>query len=216
LISGCAAPPQNDVDIQFYDALAYETMWYANEHDLQKRHPNVHHAFGIDTRVMHSLPEVEKVWDLLFVGWIADYKRLDLFIARFKRMKHEARSKSLPMPRALVIGNNSMEESKALTARILRAGIHMLEEVPYADLVEIINASREMYIPARIDGGGERAVLEARSCGVEISVEQDNPKLLELATPTNPFFDEVYYARQLHQIVLSLNLPGRGKDYQDV
>jgi hypothetical protein len=52
-----------------------------------------------------------------------------------------------------------------------------------------------VYVPDDVFGGGERAVLEARSLGVQVAIEDDNPKLKELLT--SPIYDHVYYAQQL-------------------
>ena len=42
----------------------------------------------------------------------------------------------------------------------------------------IYNLSKTVYLPADVNGGGERSVLEARVCGCNVEVE--NPKLKEL------------------------------------
>ena len=53
-------------------------------------------------------------------------------------------------------------------------------------------------------GGGERAVLEARSLGVAAVVEPDNPKLAELLT--SPLYDHAYYAAQMSAGLALLDL----------
>ena len=68
-------------------------------------------------------------------------------------------------------------------------------------LDKIYHAARCVYIPAEVGGGGERAILEARSCGISVEVENDNPKLKELLTC--PIWDECYYAEQLRKGILS-------------
>lgn len=50
-------------------------------------------------------------------------------------------------------------------------------------------------MPDDVLGGGERAILEARSLGVEVEIESDNPKLAELLD--SPIYDHLYYAAQL-------------------
>jgi len=44
-------------------------------------------------------------------------------------------------------------------------------------------------------GGGERAIWEARACGCNVVVENDNAKLLELTD--NEIKDHHYYYEQL-------------------
>ena len=61
----------------------------------------------------------------------------------------------------------------------------------------IYNLSKNVYIPANIIGGGERAVLEARACNIPVEVEDDNPKLKELLY--SPILDHHYYARQIEK-----------------
>ncbi len=39
------------------------------------------------------------------------------------------------------------------------------------------NSAAVVYIPCTVDGGGERAVLEAKAAGAVVEVEADNPKL---------------------------------------
>lgn len=41
-----------------------------------------------------------------------------------------------------------------------------------------------MYVSDNVLGGGERAVLEARSLGVNVIIEDDNPKLKEVVLQT--------------------------------
>jgi len=57
------------------------------------------------------------------------------------------------------------------------------------------NRAKTVYIPATLMGGGERAILEARSCGCKVKIEDDNPKLKELLTC--PIYDVDYYVKQL-------------------
>jgi hypothetical protein len=55
--------------------------------------------------------------------------------------------------------------------------------------------AKAVYVPDDVLGGGERAVLEARSLGVDVVIEEDNPKLAELLD--SPIYDHAYYATQL-------------------
>ena len=60
----------------------------------------------------------------------------------------------------------------------------------------VICSSKNVYIPASIQGGGERAVLEARACNIKVTIEDDNPKLKELLT--SQIYDHHYYSDQLN------------------
>jgi hypothetical protein len=67
----------------------------------------------------------------------------------------------------------------------------------------IYQNSKNVYIPANINGGGERAVLEARSCGCNVEVENDNPKLKELVYSKIP--SHIDYADNLLKGLSCLN-----------
>jgi hypothetical protein len=60
----------------------------------------------------------------------------------------------------------------------------------------MLQSSATVYVPDDYLGGGERAVLEARTLGVKVQIEPDNPKLAELVT--SPIYDHAYYAEQLN------------------
>lgn len=47
----------------------------------------------------------------------------------------------------------------------------------FQDLNLLYNQAHTVFIPAPVEGGGERAVLEARASGVAVEVAADNPKL---------------------------------------
>ena len=167
-----------------------------------------------------AVPDAEKTWDLLHFGWVAHYKRLDRFIAKFEALK-----RTNPRARALAVGRTDPDaKSAAQVARLRAAGVEVRGEVPsaraasgedrgmpeipgrrrYADLAYEINRAREVYLPASVVGGGERGVLEARSCGATVVVEPDNPKLAELADPATPLYDHVYYADRLEGAIRSV------------
>ena len=219
LISGVHPVPSNPAEVQFYDALVYETNWYRQRERLASRHSNIYHAFGVDTTVMHRLGAAgrPKIWDLLFVGWPVPGKRLERFIDRFNAMKEEWRRRSrtrshspdtaatAAFPRALAVGRHPDEtpESTTIVARLVAAGVEVRDVAPYKDLAALMNEAREVYIPSAVDGGGERAVLEARACGTPVRVEEDNPKLRELANSATPVYDHVYYADQLEKVIAS-------------
>ena len=219
LISGVHPVPSNPAEVQFYDALVYETNWYRQRERLASRHSNIYHAFGVDTTVMRRLGAAgrPKIWDLLFVGWPVPGKRLERFVDRFNAMKEEWRRQSrtrshspgraatATFPRALAVGRHPDEtpESTAIVARLVAAGVEVRDVAPYKDLAALMNEAREVYIPSAVDGGGERAVLEARACGTPVRVEEDNPKLRELANSATQIYDHVYYADQLEKVIAS-------------
>ena len=216
LISGVAPVPENEQDVHFYDALVYETEWYQKWQNLNQRHSNVHQAFGIDTTIMRRQNEGGGggggreemspmiVWDLLFVGWMAPWKRLEMFAAKYRAMCDSAKKKGEKRPMAIAIGKlDAVDESSSIVAMLQRDGIIVRSEVPYDELAELIQSAREVYIPSTVQGGGERAVLEAMAMGVRVSVAEDNEKLLELAS-MKVVPGQMEYADDLHRVLQSL------------
>lgn len=168
-----------------YDAYFYETEWYKEAHIPEGVYAV--HAFGTNTELY---AEPDMAWpvinDYLGVGALADWKRWDLM------GKKEGRR--------MVIGHyqkGNEQESLRIARNLLVDGVMVSPEKEPLELLSYYWTAQRVYIPANIVGGGERAVLEARACGCEVVVEDDNPKLGELIT--SPIFDHNYYAKQLRK-----------------
>ncbi len=177
-IGGCSEP----YDTLDYDVLFYETKWFR---DKIKFHPNIVHAFGIDTSVYYNM-NVERDVDYLGVGAYALWKRWDKFVG----LKGKRR----------VIGEfqrGNPEESQQIWDMLESDGVVCKDMVKAQTLNCEYNRAKTVYIPATLMGGGERAILEARSCGCKLKVEDDNPKLKELLTC--PIYDISYYTKQLKE-----------------
>lgn len=173
-ISSTKVPSMSD--IKFFDILFYETEWYKKHADLN-RHSYTYHAFGVDTDIMKNL-KTEKTYDYIFVGNIIGYKRpLNLLNKPGKK---------------LAVG---FLDDKQIVNELKINNIEIFDFVEYSELAKLYNKSKTCYIPCTIDGGGERAVLEARSCGINVEIEKDNPKLLELLN--SDIYDSNYYAKQI-------------------
>lgn len=177
-ISSSNIIPDNTA-LNIYDILFYETKWYYNYARLN-RHPNAYHAFGIDNTVMK--PNIqEKIYDVIFVGNIINYKRpLNI----------------LDLPgKKICLGFKS---DKSIIKKLLDNDVEIVEFVEYDRLSDYYNKSKLCYIPCSIHGGGERAVLEARSCGIPVKIENDNPKLKELCE--SEIYSSVYYSKQIEKV----------------
>lgn len=169
----------NDLTLKFFDILFYETYWFYNYANL-KRHSCTIHAFGIDTDVMKSFENTEKKYDIIFIGSITKHKRPEkLFNLEGKK---------------IVIGSNDDNELKN---KLIENNIEVINFVPYKELANYYNLSKICYVPCEIHGGGERAVLEARACGINVKIEDDNMKLKELIN--SPIYDSSYYAQQIEK-----------------
>jgi hypothetical protein len=81
--------------------------------------------------------------------------------------------------------------------------LEQLIEKHHNELAGLIHRSKEMYIPSTIQGGGERAVLEGKACGVAVTVEPDNFKLLELIE-LEQVPSHLDYANALHEMLQSV------------
>lgn len=69
--------------------------------------------------------------------------------------------------------------------------------LPFPELNKLYNSAHTVYVPCETVGGGERAVMEAFAAGVNVEVEQDNPKLL-VTCPLFPLLLTHAHARTLH------------------
>jgi hypothetical protein len=93
------------------------------------------------------------------------------------------------------IQKGNPQESLGIVAKLLAHGVMVSDMVEPEQLAEMYRMSNTIYIPADIFGGGERAVLEGRACGIDVQIESDNPKLQELLT--SPLYNDEYYYIQL-------------------
>lgn len=190
-IAGNATPPESSLrGIGKYDVLFHETKWYRQFIDF---HPNIVHAFGINTDIF-APPTVPMpiVWDYIGVGAFAAWKRWHKMIEKGGRN--------------LVVGElqqNNMPESMSIATTLLNGGVMISDQVSPLDLVTYYYWSRKLYMPSDVNGGGERAILEARACGLEVEIEDDNEKLRELVEmPT--IQDHHLYAKQLKKGIMSV------------
>jgi glycosyltransferase involved in cell wall biosynthesis len=177
LISGTADPPRPR-RMRFYDAVFFETHWYAPRIE---RHPRRIHAFGVDTTVMRPHPKVERDIDWLSVGAFRPYKRHEVLLGKEGRR--------------VAIGDLSGADPD-IVARLERGGVQVLDFMGYEELARHYRRARAVLVAASLQGGGERSVLEARACGATVHVLDDNPKLRELLREP-AVWDHEYYARQL-------------------
>ena len=117
------------------------------------------------------------------------------------------------MPKALAVGKlDATEDSRTIVEMLEKNGVVVKSEVPYDELAGLIHRSKEMYIPSTIQGGGERAVLEGKACGIAVTVEPDNFKLLELIK-VEKVPSHLDYANALHHMLQSVevNMGGRSR-----
>jgi len=183
-IGGNAFPPMFDGQ---YDVLFFETEWYR---PMIESHPNIVHAFGVNTNIYSPWKEAPIIWDWLSVGAFSYWKRQTKILSKTGTK--------------FIVGEiqkENWQESFDIISDLLLNGVAVSDMVYPTKLRDIYNCSATVYIPADINGGGERSVLEARACGRPVEVEDDNPKLKGLLNC--PLWDEKYYASQLRKGVES-------------
>lgn len=153
--------------IYSYQLWNYDIIWYET-HDYKmhlKKHPHAHQAFGINSDIFYP-QKIDKIIDVLSIGGFHPYKRFE------KLNDIQGNNK-------VIIGDTSVENAEIVLEKI-DPSIKILNYTSQKELAQHINASKLVYIPATAQGGGERAVLEAKACGVPVMVESDNPKLVAL------------------------------------
>lgn len=177
-ISGTRAP--SDRELRTYDCVFYETETFLARSRVGSRAPCAIHAFGVNTGALvrpHPAPPV--LYDYVFLGQFAVWKRPLLLLKKGGRR--------------LAIGEPS---SGRIAAKLRRGGVTVVGFFgSNAALGPALATARTMYAPQTYDGGGERAVLEARAIGLAVEVAPGNPKLRELAT--SPIWTAEYCAARL-------------------
>lgn len=183
----CLAGNATPVPKHHYSVIFYETDWVLNNYLPESVSTNYKKAFGVNTELFSQAPIATPiVFDYLGVGSFSLWKRWD-------RMKSKSGIK-------MIVGEyqrDNKTESNSIITDLVSGGVMVSPLVHPFDLANLYHWSRTVYIPADINGGGERSIWEARSCGCEVEVESDNPKLQELVT--GEVKDYVWYAEQLKE-----------------
>ena len=179
MISGSAKPSFWSNPQKKYDFLFYETQWYKKYLNPRKK---LIHAFGIDTEVMNGKSLEKRTIDWLSIGVLKEYKRFEAILNK-KGGK-------------VVIGYDPKTSySKKLLKAFKEHQVNFIPFISYKELSSYYAKSINLLANGIIQGGGERAVLEARAYGCKIHINTDNPKLKEMAEC--PIYDHKYYAEQL-------------------
>lgn len=196
LIAGSTLPPPL-VEMLRYDVLFFETPWYAQ---FVTGHPFAVQAFGVDTRFMvdHGRPAPERTYDWVMVGRLASFKRPERLLTKTGRR--------------LAIGDFSVSRPE-IEGRLRADGVELVDQQTYAELAELYNDTKGVFVPCELQGGGERAVLEGRACGCVIEIADDNPKLASLLD--SPIWSHEDYAERLldavEQVVAGRVVPREAK-----
>jgi glycosyltransferase involved in cell wall biosynthesis len=173
----------------FWDVIFAETAWHQQYLRQHTGHGNVLRAFGVNTDIYRPDLDVQAspVFDWITVGHWADWKRQHLF--------HGKPGHKLAVGERYATANP--HQAPPIIEAHLRAGVVVAPYVEPWQLARFYNMSARCYIPASLVGGGERAVLEAKACGIPVEIEPDNPKLQELLD--GPVISHVDFARALKE-----------------
>jgi glycosyltransferase involved in cell wall biosynthesis len=174
IVISCSIKPKKEWT-WYYDVLWYETEWYKKEINFFK---NKFLAFGINDDVFKPM-SLEKKYDVLSIGALTSYKR-------FEKLN------DLEGNKKIIIGTINTNDFEVVKSKLDKS-IEIIDYLSQAELAKYINESKLIYIPSELQGGGERAVLEAMACGVEVKVEEDNYKLKSLLEKGKPMLIEDYY-----------------------
>ena len=191
LISGTRAP--TNTELRTYDCIFYETETFLERSRVGARHTCTVHAFGVNTRLLvRPDPPPEVIYDYVYLGRFMEWKRPLLLLKKGGKR--------------LAIGEPT---TGSIAEKLRRGGVTVMGNLgSNTALAPVLATARAMYAPQTYDGGGERAVLEARVIGLAVEVASDNPKLLELVT--SPIWSAEYYAARLAVGICHTIIHGRG------
>ena len=194
-VAGSYPPPGTAP--RFYDVLYYEAPWYFGAFLSRGRHRRPVHAFGVDADAVAELcaaarakTAAEERYDFLFVGAFADH-------AGFKRPEALAAKPGRRLAIGKIRGDDGAvsDAAQGVVDVLTKSGAEVEDAVPWAELFDFFARADAVFVPDDWRGGGERAVLEARACGVTVLVAEDNPKLQSLRE--GPLYTTLFYAGQL-------------------
>ncbi len=119
---------------------------------------------GIDLSVFRPLPDIEKQWDLAFMGRLESMKSVDLFPEMLSILKSR-----LPDLKMMMTGEGSLKDwlfrefdERTVSSMVEYLGVVETDEVPI-----LINKSRVFIYPSRREPFG-LSIVEAMACGVPV------------------------------------------------
>jgi len=119
---------------------------------------------GIDLSVFHPMPEIEKKWDIAFLGRLEKMKSVDLFPEMLDLLKND-----YPDLKMVMTGEGSLKDK--LLIDFDGAGVsHMVEYLGVVETVSVpklINQSRIFIYPSREEPFG-LSIIEAMACEVPV------------------------------------------------
>ena len=169
-------------DLNNFDTVFYETTWARKT--LLKNVNNCIHAFGINTDIFH-LPDRPPTRDIDI-----------LCTSNLKYYRKERRVTNLLnfVGKKVAILSGTQPNDPIVTM-FKKKSIKVLQKQTRHQLHHLYLRSKTVYIPNSTSAGGDRTLLEARSCGAKVMISNDNLKLKSLLD--GPIYDHTYYANQI-------------------
>jgi hypothetical protein len=133
---------------------------------------------------------VERDVDWLSVGALKPYKRHELLAGRSGRR---------------VVVADRVGADPATVRALEESGVELREYGSYEYLAGWYRRARNVLVGCTTEGGGERALFEARACGAHVDMPGDNPKLERLREA--PLWDHHYFADRLAEGLGELTRP---------
>jgi glycosyltransferase involved in cell wall biosynthesis len=119
---------------------------------------------GIDLTVFRPMPQIEKSWDLAFLGRLEHMKAVDLFSPLLAALRDRGVA-----ARMVITGEGSLRDE--LLSEIRASGVAHLVDVlgvvPWEEVPRIINRSRVVVYPSRKEPFG-LSIIEAMACQVPV------------------------------------------------
>ncbi len=172
--------------LNVFDLIFYETL-YTYKRSYVKEHINNLRSFGINTEIFKN-KNLEKKYDYIWVGSINDQ------LKRFTEITKLVDNKN---SKILFVGDFNSQEDIEKISRLLKDG-YKIEVKPRCSLMGLsyyYNISKCALLTQPEYGGGERCLLEAKYCGLDIKI-LDNEKLTEL-DQEKIIFDIDYFTNQI-------------------
>lgn len=184
IVVSCSYPPYEDRTLFFYDVVWYQTFYSTQFID---KHPAIFHAYGGNIKDFKKLAWSKtepKKYDVISIGILEPYKRFEKIV-------------NFPGNSKLIIGNKNTQYYSENEDFFKENQIEVIDFVPQNEIPKYILKAKQLYIPAELNGGGERIIMEFKGCGIPIIIEDDNPKLEEILR--GPNWDEISYGEGIRR-----------------
>lgn len=145
--------------VEGFDLLCVESAINADECEMM----GIPHmtAFGINDEIMRPLG-IDKKWDGIHQGTSASWKRQWLMAEALE-------------DKCLLVGRYQKEDPYPFD-RSRELGATIMDEVSQEEICKLLNESVCLVQTSEYWGGGQRATLEAMSCGIPVICMEDSPK----------------------------------------